>query len=202
VLWEKEMLIPYCVKPPYVGRYPNDHSMQKVFTTLLLSFILANSFGQTQRKLPTYLVAQYNNTLYDVTKGNNPWGVGIGLQTFIHNNTKFKPVIELTGDIYLTDDKVFRVYPDGTEITSVRGLVTLFAGSSFTATQNIYLSFVAGPAFISGKTFLGIKPSFDFYFSKSKKWKGAISYCNIFNRDKVTNKDFGSLSVAIGLKLF
>ena len=81
-------------------------------------------------------------------------------------------------------------------------MINLFAGSSFHPTQNIYFSFVVGPSFISGQTLLGIKPTFGFYFSKTKKWTGKISYINVFNRTKINNEDFGSLSFAIGLKLF
>ena len=176
--------------------------MVKFFTTALLYFILAPTFGQTQRKVSTYLSTQYNKTIYDGTIGNNPWGIGLGLQTFFNNRTKFKPTIELTGDVYLEDDKVFRVYTNGTEIRDVRGMVNLFVGSSFYPTKNIYFSLMAGPSFISGQTLLGIKPSFGFYFSNNQRWTGKISFINIFNRDKVSKEDFGSLSFAIGLKLF
>ena len=150
-------------------------------------------------------MTQYNKTIYDRTIGNNPWGIGLGLQTFYNNKTNFKPTIELTGDIYLEDDKVLRLNPDGsipTNYNDVRGMVNLFVGTSFSPTRNTYLSFVAGPSFIGGQTMLGIKPSFGFYFSKSQKWTGKISYINIFNRDKTTKEDFGALSLAVGLKLF
>lgn len=167
--------------------------------------MLTQSFGQTQRKVSAFLQTQYNSTLYDYTKGNNPWGIGLGLQAFLNNKTKFKPTIELTGDIYLEDDKVLRLNSDGSipkNDNSVSGMVNLFAGSSFHPTQSVYLSFVAGPSFISGQTLLGIKPSVGFYFSKNHKWTGKVSYINIFNRTQATNEDFGSLSLAIGLRLF
>ena len=179
--------------------------MLKVITALLLCFILTNTFGQSQRKVSTYLLTQYNKTIYDRTIGNNPWGAGLGLQSFFNNKTKFKPTIELTSDIYLEDDKVLILNPDGTIPTNyndVRSMVNLFVGTSFNPTQNIYLSFIAGPSFIGGQTMLGIKPSFGFYFSKSQKWTGKISYINIFNRDKIAKEDFGSFSLAVGLKLF
>ena len=188
-----------------LGSIQKLHFMQKIIMTFLLCLILAKNFGQSQKKLLTYLFTQYNNTLYDITKGNNPWGVGLGLQTFFNNWTKFKPTIELTGDIYLEDDKTLRLNTDGTvpaNYNDVRGMINLFIGTSFHPTKNIYLSFVAGPSFISGQTMLGIKPSIGFYFSKSQKWTGKVSYINIFNRDKITKEDFGSLSLAIGLKLF
>ena len=81
-------------------------------------------------------------------------------------------------------------------------MVNLFIGSSFRLTQSIYLSFIAGPSFISGQTLLGIKPSIGFYFSKFHRWTDKLSYINIFNRDKATQEDFGSVSFAIGVKLF
>jgi hypothetical protein len=166
---------------------------------------LTQSFGQTQRKISTFLSTQYTRTLYDYTKGNNPWGMGLGLQTFLNNSTKFKPTLELTYDLYLEDDKVLRSNPDGTfpkNGNGVGGMVNLFAGSSFHPTQSIYLSFVAGPSFIGKQTLLGIKPTFGFNFSKAQKWTAKISYINIFNRTKIIDQDFGSISFAIGLKLF
>ena len=179
--------------------------MKRFFVIIIGCFILAQGFGQTQRKVTTYLLSQYNNTLYDYTKGNNPWGIGLGLQTFLNNKTKFKPTIEITGDIYLEDDKVLRLNSDGSipkSDNSVSCMVSLFIGSSFHPTKNIYLSFVAGPAFINGQTLLGIKPSFGCNFSKNKRWTGKVSYINVFNRTPQTKEDFGSLSFAIGLKLF
>ena len=160
------------------------------------------TFGQTQRKETTYVLTQFNKTIYDRTIGNNPWGIGVGLQTFFNVKTYFKPMIELTGDVYLEDDKVLRLNPDGTAINTVRAMVNLFAGPSFHPTQNIYLSVLAGPSFITGQTLLGIKPSFGFYFSPLQKWTVKFSYINIFKRDKRTKQDFGSFSVAVGLKLF
>lgn len=179
--------------------------MIKALATLIFCFILAQCFSQTQTRVATYLQAQYSHTLYDYTKGNNPLGLGLGLQTFLNNKTKFKPTVELTGDFYLVDDKVFRGNPDGgfpEDDNTIDGVVNLFAGTSFHPTQSTYLSLVAGPSFISGQILIGVKPSFGFYFSKTQNWTGKISYINIFNRTKIVNEDFGSLSFAIGLKLF
>ena len=176
--------------------------MQKIIPAFLSCFLLIQTFGQTQKKAATYLLAQYNKTIYDRTLGNNPSGVGLGFQTFFNNKTKFKPTIELTGDIYLEDDKIFRTDINGTPVSEVPGMVDLFIGSSFHPTQNIYLSFVAGPGFIGSQILLGIKPSVGFYFSKNQRWTGKLSYINIFNQDKVTKEDFGTISFAIGVKLF
>ena len=83
--------------------------MQKFFTTFLLFFILTQSFSQTQHKISGYLLAQYNKTIHDRTIGNNPWGMGVGLQAFLVNNSKIKPTIDITADAYLEDDKVLKI---------------------------------------------------------------------------------------------
>lgn len=179
--------------------------MKKFVSTFLLCFFLTQVFPQAQRKISSYVVAEYNHTLYDYTIGNNPWGVGLGLQAFLNNKTRFKPTIELSGDIYLEDDKVLRSNPDGSipeGNNSVDGMVNLFAGSSFHPSESMYISLIAGPGFIGKQTFFGIKPSIGFYFSKGKRWTGNISYINIFNRTKTTGEDFGSLSFSAGRKLF
>ena len=179
--------------------------MKKFVPTFLFCFLLTQVFGQTKRKVSSYIFAEYNQTLYDYTMGNNPWGVGLGVQAFLNIKSKFKPTIELTRDIYVEDNKVLRLNPDGSTPANdeaVGSMVNLFVGSSFHPTQSIYISFVAGPSFISGQTFLGIKPSFGFYFSKTQRWTGKVSFINVFNRTKIANEDFGSLSLAIGLKIF
>jgi len=179
--------------------------MKRLIPTCLFCFILTQAFGQTKRKVSSYLFAEYNKTLYDYTSGNNPWGVGLGLQAFLNNKTRFKPGIELTRDVYLEDNKVLRLNPDGSipeKDEAVDAMVNLFAGTSFQPAETIYVSFMAGPTFISSQTFLGIKPSIGFYFSKTQRLTGKISYINVFNRVKGSNEDFGSLSLSIGLKLF
>jgi len=148
------------------------------------------------------LSIQYNHTLYDYTRGNNPGGIGLGLETFFNNRGKFKPTVELTGDIYPGGDKVLRTNPDGSHATTIGSMVNLFVGPSFHLSRNVYLSFMAGPSFISGQTFFGIKPSFGFYFSETQKWTGKVSFINIYNRTKSVNEDFGSLSFSFGVKLF
>ena len=78
--------------------------MQKIVSTFLVPFIVTYTFGQTPKKVTTYLLTQYTKTIYDQTIGNNPWAIGLGLQAFVNNKSKFKPTIELTGDAYLEDD--------------------------------------------------------------------------------------------------
>ena len=176
--------------------------MKKIIPVFLFCCISRGLSAQTQNKISSYLFAQFTNTIYDQTLGNNPWGMGFGIQAFLNNKTKFKPSIELTGDVYLADDKVARFNGDGNLIDDVPAMVNFFIGSSYQAGNNIYLSFLAGPSFMNGKTLFGIKPSAGYYFSKNKRWTAKISIINIFNRNKPSKEDFGSISFALGVKLF
>jgi len=179
--------------------------MKLILATMMVFINYSGVSAQISRKVSTYLLTQYNNTLYDRTAGNNPWGIGLGIQGFYNNGTRFKPTLELTGDVYLEDDKVLRLNADGAvplATNDIGGMVNLFAGVSYHPNLRSYFSFTAGPSFISGKTLLGIKPSLGWYFSNSQKWTGKISYINIFNRDSFSREDFGSISVGVGLKLF
>lgn len=176
--------------------------MKIIITSFLVCLTISQSFAQTPKKVSLYLLTQYNKTISDVTIGNNPWGMGLGCQAYFNNQSKFKPTIDLTGDIYLEDDKVYRTNADGSPIADVPGMVNLFLGASYHPVNAVYISLVTGPSFIGGQTLIGLKPSFGFYFSKTQKWTGKISYINIFNRNKTTKQDFSSISLTVGLKLF
>jgi hypothetical protein len=175
--------------------------MQKPITTFLLCLFLTQAFGQTQRKTSLYFEGQYNHTISDVTKGNNPWGMGLGLQMFFRQTSIFKPTVEVTADAYLMDDKVYRTYVDGTPIGTVGGMINFFVGASVHPIRNAYLSFVAGPSFVGGQTLLGLKPSLGFYFSANQKVTAKISYINILEREERAKQDFTSVSFALGVRL-
>ncbi|HUS03858.1 MAG TPA: hypothetical protein VMY77_19090 [Chitinophagaceae bacterium] len=172
------------------------------FTCILLSFISVQSVT-AQRKVSSYFSLQYNKTIYDITSGNNPSGVGLGLEAYFNTKSKFKPVIDITAHVYLEDDKVLRMDGYGREILDVGAMINVFAGVLFQPTERTFLSLLAGPSFINGASF-GIKPSIGFYFDKRQKIMAKMSFINIFNRNTDTEfkSDFGSMSFAIGFKLF
>jgi hypothetical protein len=176
-------------------------AMHKHVTTFLLCFILINAFGQTQRKTSLYFEGQYNQTISDVTKPNNPWGMGLGLQMFLLPGSVFRPTTELTADAYLMDDKVYRMYSDGTPIGTVGGMVNVFAGASVHPIHNTYLSFVGGPSFVGGQILLGLKQSLGFYFSSNQKVTAKISYINILKREERAKQNFTSFSLSLGVRI-
>ena len=180
--------------------------MKKFVFAFLILFFVKDSFGQSKNKVSLYLQTEYNHTVYDRTLGNNPWSVGLGLQSFLLTKSKLKPTIELAADGSLEDDKVLRLNLENKAVNDAKAVINLFGGLSFFATKNVYVSFVAGPSFINSETYFGIKPSVGFYFSKTQKVTGRVTYTNIFNREfnyEHTQKDdFGSIGFAIGIKLF
>jgi hypothetical protein len=176
--------------------------MRKLITNIFLCFFLTQTFGQSQKKLFVFLQTQLNLTMFDRTAGNNPWGAGLGTTVLFNNKTKFKTSIEFTADTYIDDNKVAKLNPDGKIAEDLGNMFNLFGGISYYPTQKIFFSFAAGPSFINQRTLFGIKPSFCVNFSKNNKWTSKISFINIFNRDKATKEDFGTISLSIGRRLF
>jgi hypothetical protein len=177
-------------------------TMRKFITTFFFCLILAQAFSQTRHKLTAYLQGEYNKTIYDRTIGNNPWGIGLGLQVLRNSASRFKLTADISAIAYLEDDKVLRLNADGSPVNAVGGMVDLFAGASFQPTQKVYVSFVAGPSFTGGLILLGIEPTLGVFFSSKQRWTVKCSYINVFDRDKKTSEDFGSINVSLGVKLF
>lgn len=177
--------------------------MKKILPIVCCFFVI-QGYGQKERPVSARIFAGYSHTLYDYTSGNNPWGIGLGLEAMLKTNTNIQPVIELTADAYLEDDKVLRSNPDGSlpnTDNTISSTVNVFAGTSFHLSKNAYVSFTAGPSFVGGQILLGIKPSVGYTFPDSGRWTAKLSYINIFNRT-VAKEDFGTLAVSLGIKLF
>lgn len=176
--------------------------MQKIFFSLFLGCIALQIQAQTQRKITANLLMQYNSTIYDVTTVINPWGIGIGLQLFYNSKSAVKPTIDLSGDIYLSHSNIGILGPDNKIIDGVEKMTNLFAGVAYQHSKNLYLCLTAGPGIINGKTLFGIKPSVGFYFTQKQRGTFRVSYINLFNRYPLTKNDFGTISFALGFKLF
>jgi hypothetical protein len=174
--------------------------MKKPVITLLLLFMLAQCFGQVQRKVSLYLSAQYTETLKDRTILNNPWSMGFGAQAFLNNKTKFRPTAEITAEAFLMHVNILYLDENGNGIDGMEGMINLFAGASYHPARIIYVSCTGGPSFIDGGTYWGIKPSVGCYFSKKQRVTARVSFLNVFNR--VKEQDYRAVNVAVGIKLF
>jgi hypothetical protein len=176
--------------------------MKIIMVSIICSFVCAKCFAQRPKIFLTYLSGGYSQTVYDRTKQNNLWGIEAGIQTTYNGTGGFKPTIELTYIPVLLNDYVYRMNADGSEIPAVGSVLNLFAGTAFYPVKNLFVAFAPGLGFISGRILPAIKPSIGLHFPKNKRWVAKAAFTNIFNRDKVTKADFGSLSFSLGIKLF
>lgn len=180
--------------------------MRKIFMTLFLFFSIFQLAAQ-QRLVNVYLQVEQNLTLYDITQGNNPHGIGLGAQAFLNTKSRFKATMELTGDVYMYDDKVLRtrgnspgVWNNEDIIPDVPAMVNLFAGASWHPTKGFYMSVTIGPSFIGGNTYVGFKPAIGL-ITRNQRWMGKIVFINIFDRDFPTQSDFGTAGISIGYRI-
>lgn len=169
---------------------------------VLIFFVFTTGFLHSQNKIHSYLLTQFNQTLYDVTYGNNIWGLGLSGFAIYDCKTKIKPVIEVNTSFIFLDDKVGRMDSSDNLIESVTGISSVLAGAMLTPTKSTYISVVAGPSFLNGKMLMTLKPSVGFYFPKNKRFTAKFAFTNVYNRYKPTKEDFGSLNIALGFRLF
>jgi hypothetical protein len=162
--------------------------------------VLVVALAQKERILSTYASLQFNATLYDINARNNPWGTGLGLHSIVNNRSRFKPALEITGDIYIGGTKDLYLV-EGRDV-AVTSMVNVFAGANLQASERTYVSLLMGPSFVNGNACFGLKPAVGFYFSRKKTWMGKIAFINIFNREPSIERDFGSLSISLAGKLF
>jgi hypothetical protein len=171
---------------------------------LFLLFLVSSlpTFGQQHRLLSGYVTFQYTHTLKDVTKGNNPWGMGTGLQIFFNINQWFRPAVDLTSDLYLENDKTLRVAANGEHFEQVTTISKILAGPSLQLGTYANVGFVAGAAFVNREALLAIKPSLTIFPTKRQTVFFKGSHITVFNRGNVIKENFVSWSVGVGLKVF
>ncbi|MFY7652877.1 MAG: hypothetical protein ACOVQE_09245 [Chitinophagaceae bacterium] len=175
--------------------------MPKVIIAFLLCIGFVNGYGQTKKRAPLYLIINYNKTLSDITAGNNARSLGLGLQRFSTSSTVIKPTVELSADVYLMDDKLLRIWADGTPVNTVGTMFTIFGGGYVDIADYFYISMVGGPGFLGGQTLLGIKPSIGIHVDKEKQLTAKFSYINILNREPRAKQNFTSFSFSLAISI-
>jgi len=175
--------------------------MKRIAAILLAFTCSLQATAQSSKKISTYLLLQVGKTLYDRTITNNNSGPSLGLKAFYNNKTALKPFIEIDGSIF-GGTKELHMTTTGKVIESKDGVVCVFAGVTFLPVKNVYIEMAAGPAFFNGSSYLAIKPGAGVYFSKKHKLFAAVSLTNIFQRDDISNEQFGYLNFTLGIKLF
>ena len=173
--------------------------MKKLLILISGCFIAIQIFGQQERKVAFYLNFQVNNSIYDRIQHNSR-GFGPGLEILLNTNSKFKPILESSWDIFLISKDM--VFIDGKELVKKPKAPGIYIGTSYHPLNKLYFAFTLGPSFINSDVYLGIKPCIGFYFDKKQRFTAKLSLTNIFQRDEASKEPFGYMSLGIGIKLF
>lgn len=159
-------------------------------------------FGQHRDIADGYVTVQYTKTINDLTKGNNPWGIGTGLQVFFNTSKLFRPLAEVTGDIYLEDDKTLLLGPNGEAIPAISTISKILLGPSLQLGNFTNVAVAAGASFTGMDIYLTLKPSLHIFLNNSQSVFFKIAYIHVYDRGNVIKQDFTSWSTGFGLKVF
>ncbi|TAF93380.1 MAG: hypothetical protein EAZ38_01745 [Cytophagales bacterium] len=58
------------------------------------------------------------------------------------------------------------------------------------------------PSFLLAKRYLTIKPSMGIFFTQKRKVYLQMALTNVYQRDAISNQNFGYLNVEMGIQLF
>jgi hypothetical protein len=170
--------------------------------TLLAIIILCSltSVAQTNKTWTALLSFQGNATTYDRTFSNNSGGIGFGLQTHLGKNTRAKGIIEVNGDLF-AGTKELLITANGKQIDAKSAILSFYGGGLWQLTSNFFITGAVGTSIYNGKGHLGLRPSVGLFTSRRKTWLIRTSFTNVFQRDEISNENFGYLSFSIALKL-
>lgn len=176
--------------------------MIKIWFLFLLSCFYLCAISQPNKPLQGYVALQYTRTLEDITKGNNPWGIGGGFQLHWRPTKFIQAVGEVSGDLYLEDDKVGRSGPGGQLLPEVGSISKLLIGPALRISPCVNAAVTCGPSFTGGRAYFTLKPALHLFLNKRQSAFAKAAYIHVNNRGSTIREDFISYSIAIGVKAF
>ncbi len=174
--------------------------MKHIFLAILFVTQLYLVQGQWRKHVSTHLFLQYTGTIKDPNRGNNPWSMGIGFNHTMNSRSFVKPVMVMSAHLFLASDKVFRMFPDGSEISSINTIVDFLGGPLFRVSKNIHLQVPGGIGFVNGIARCAIEPGINL-LSNQQKWRLQFSSKTIFNRIRGTKENYQGMAFSIGRRL-
>jgi hypothetical protein len=183
---------------------PESIMLRRIFYFILF-FSLSRANGQIKKSSTAFVSGHYNKTLYDGTKGNNPWSIGLEAQAVFKTKALIQPSVEIGGDIFLAGNKSLRLNPDGsipTEKNEIGTMLNLYGGIIYDSRQFLIISLLGGANLINGRLFAAIKPSIGCYIARNRNWMIKASFTTIKNRYRVAKEDYGSFGFSLGHRLY
>ena len=178
--------------------------------TICSTFLVSVSFSQSSKTISTYILGQYNKPFLEWRQSNNPWGLGLGAETFFMTNRKFQPTMDLAGNVFIRKAEFSQSFGSTEKAPDIRSNVSLLAGVSLHPIRRLYFSFVAGPTLVNNKVYFSTKPSLGFYIDKERKWTLKLSALAINKYVPVKpvfegtpdKEATGYLQISIGRRIF
>ena len=161
-----------------------------------------------------YLGSVYTHTVTDVTKENNPWGLGVSTQIFTKGIGWLQPTFELSNFAFLENkgEPVF-VHPlpldqqdadyyaiPRESYPNFQNMANLLAGVSLFPRRFLFVSFTGGISLTNRlrwaeKSFVG------FCFPKNQRIMVTASYLTIFKRIPGTQADYTGWSLGLAVRM-
>jgi len=159
------------------------------------------ALGQEDRKISAYASLNVNLTQYDRTISNNAVGFGAGAQINMRTGAWVRPLICFSADGYGGTKELYMT-AGGKPIMGKSEVINVFAGVLVNLPKRFFASFTMGPSFIDGNTYVGIKPAIGYYCLPGRQLAARVAFTNVYQRDDISNKSFGTLVISAAVKLF
>ena len=161
-----------------------------------------------------YLGSVYTHTLTDITRGNNPWGLGVSTQIFTKGIGWLQPTVELSNSAFLENDGIpvflhplppnqqnadYYAIP-GESYPNFQNMVNLLTGVALFPTRYVFISFTGG-ASQTNRLRWAEKSSLGFYLPKNQRIMLTASYLTIFRRIAGSHTNYTSWSLGLAVRL-
>jgi len=182
-------------------------------TILLISLLISTKVVCAQNKQWLSLYAGINNsaTIEDVTRQNNPWGLGVFTSAYINAGGWLRPAIEMSAEMFPKDEELH--FADGSdgEMPRIDAIVNLMAGAAIQFERFLSIGAVTGPAFVrsdgrttgftTNKRMWLIKPVIDITPGNGKVTI-RVGYTKGSSRFKASSPTrYRSLTLGVGIRL-
>ena len=175
--------------------------MKPCLTAILLCMLFFPAAAQKSQPVSLHIAARANFMAYDRLKYYIHAGAGAGLQLYYNSKRKVKPLFEINADLFSVN-KILLVFPDGSTTAPKNAVVTALAGLAYKPVKNFETGIIAGPSFVEGRTYAGIKPFLGISLNRMQSIKATASLTHVFEHDHVSKRNSGFISLGIAAKLF
>jgi hypothetical protein len=174
------------------------NNMKKII--LLYAFLSACFSMCAQDKLAVESGAQYNGTVYDRTKEGNINGGGVMLQVRLHRErSRIAPFLEATADVFGGNREIQLI--NGQPVDIKRGVIGIYGGAAWYPLPRLFGSLATGVTFISYGKYFALKPAIGYHFGPRHGFTMRLSLTNTFERNAISNEDFGVVAFGVSFKL-